>query len=75
MATPRKPIPKSQRKLSIEKQDAFKGIDDRGAVGNPNSADEIAEFSKLNGHQLIHLAEESGDFTLFLRKTPQTESR
>ena len=41
MATPRKPIPKSQRKLSIEKQDAFKGIDDRGAVGNPNSADEL----------------------------------
>ena len=28
MATPRKPIPKSQRKLSIEKQDAFKGIED-----------------------------------------------
>ena len=41
MATPRKPIPKSQRKLSIEKQDAFKGIEDRGAVGNPNSADEL----------------------------------
>ena len=41
MATPRKPIPKSQRKLSIEKQDVFKGIEDRGATGNPNSADEF----------------------------------
>ena len=40
MARPRKPIPKTQRQLSIEKQQAFKGIEDRGDVGNPNSADE-----------------------------------
>jgi hypothetical protein len=43
MATPRKPIPKSQRKLSIEKQDAFKGIEDRGATGNPNLSSELID--------------------------------
>jgi len=40
MARPRKPIPKTQRQLSLEKQKAFKGIEDRGNVGNPNAADE-----------------------------------
>ena len=39
MAGPRKPIPKSQLTISNSKQDAFKGIEDRGAVGNPNKAD------------------------------------
>ena len=40
MAKPRKPIPKTQRQLSVEKQTAFKGIENRGDVGNPNFADE-----------------------------------
>jgi len=39
MAGPRKPIPKSQREISNSKQVAFKGIEDRGAVGNPNKDD------------------------------------
>ena len=39
MAGPRKPIPKSQLTLSNNKQIAFKGIEDRGNVGNPNKAD------------------------------------
>ena len=39
MAGPRKPIPKSQLTISNSKQIAFKGIEDRGNVGNPNKAD------------------------------------
>ena len=39
MAQPRKPIPKSQAAISAEKQSPFSGIEDRGAVGNPNDAD------------------------------------
>ena len=39
MAEPRKPIPKSQLTISNSKQIAFKGIEDRGNVGNPNKAD------------------------------------
>ena len=39
MARPRKPIPKTQRQLSLEQQEAFKGIENRGDAGNPNLAD------------------------------------
>jgi hypothetical protein len=39
MVGPRKPIPKSQLTISNSKQIAFKGIEDRGNVGNPNKAD------------------------------------
>jgi hypothetical protein len=39
MARPRKPIPKTQRQLSLEQQEAFKGIENRGDSGNPNLAD------------------------------------
>jgi len=39
MARPRKPIPKTQRQLSLEQQEAFKGIEDRGDSGNPNLSD------------------------------------
>jgi hypothetical protein len=39
MAQPRKPIPKSQAAISVEKQIPFSGIEGRGAVGNPNDAD------------------------------------
>ena len=38
MAKPRKPIPKSQLTLSTGKQTAFRGIEDRGEAGNPNSS-------------------------------------
>ena len=38
MAKPRKPIPKSQLTLSTSKNTAFRGIEDRGEVGNPNSS-------------------------------------
>ena len=39
MARPRKPIPKTQRQLSLEQQEAFKGIENRGDSGNPNLSD------------------------------------
>ena len=39
MSQQRKPIPKSQRKQSIERQDPFPGMEGRGAQQNPNSAD------------------------------------
>ena len=39
MSKQRKPIPKSQRKQSIERQDPFPGMEGRGAQQNPNSAD------------------------------------
>ena len=39
MPAPRKPIPKTQRQLSLEQQEAFKGIEDRGDSGNPNLSD------------------------------------
>ena len=39
MSQPRKPIPKSQRTVSIESQDPFQGKEGRGAQQNPNSAD------------------------------------
>ena len=39
MSQQRKPIPKSQRKQSIESQDPFPGMEGRGAQQNPNSAD------------------------------------
>ena len=39
MTRPRKPIPKTQRQLSLEQQEAFKGIENRGDAGNPNLAD------------------------------------
>jgi len=38
MSKQRKPIPKSQRKQSIERQDPFPGMEGRGAQQNPNSA-------------------------------------
>lgn len=38
MAKPRKPIPKSQLTLSTSKNTAFRGIEDRGEAGNPNSS-------------------------------------
>jgi len=38
MAKPRKPVPKTQRAISKEKQTAFEGIEGRGEQGNPNSA-------------------------------------
>ena len=39
MSKQRKPVPKSQRKQSIERQDPFPGMEGRGAQQNPNSAD------------------------------------
>ena len=39
MPAPRKPIPKTQRQLSLEQQEAFKGIEDRADSGNPNLSD------------------------------------
>ena len=38
MSEPRKPIPKSQLAISIDKQIPFEGIEGRGSVGNPNLA-------------------------------------
>ena len=38
MAKPRKPIPKTQREISLSKQRTFKGIEGRGERENPNNA-------------------------------------
>ena len=40
MSEPRKPIPKSQLAISIDKQIPFEGIEGRGSVGNPNLAND-----------------------------------
>ena len=39
MSQPRKPIPKTQRSISIDKQSPFEGIEGRGIQSNPNSSD------------------------------------
>jgi len=38
MTKPRKPIPNSQLTISIDKQKPFRGIEDRGEIGNPNDS-------------------------------------
>ena len=39
MAKPRKPTPKTQKQISVSKQKAFNGIEDRGIQTNPNFDD------------------------------------